>query len=180
MIRHSMPRAAIVMMIAALFVPAVAAVARPAVPAPRDVLGFEPGEDRKLASYAAIAEYFRRLAATSDRVRLEEVGSSTLGRPMLLATISSPENLARLDRLREIQRRLADPRMIASDAEARALVAEGRAVVLVTYGIHSSEVGSTLASTVLAHRLATDASPETLDVLRECVVLVVPSLNPDG
>ncbi len=154
--------------------------ARAGVPAPRDVLGFAPGEDRKLASYAQIAEYFTRLAATSDRVRLERIGSSTLGRPMLLATISSPANLARLDRLKEVQRRLADPRTIATDDEAKALVAEDVAVVLITCGVHSTEVGSTLSSTVIAHRLATDTSPATLEMLDRCVVLIVPSLNPDG
>jgi hypothetical protein len=164
--------------VVALLVPAARAGAP--VPEPRDVLGFAPGEDRKLASYASVVDYFRRLAASSDRVRLEEIGPSTLGRPLVLATISSPENLARLDRLREVQRRLADPRTIGSEEEAQALLAEGRAVVLVTYGIHSTEVGSTLASTLLAHHLATDGSAETLGVLRECVVLVVPSLNPDG
>ncbi len=173
-------RAAVVFAIAALLVPVAGAAEPPAAPAPRDVLGFAPGDDRHLADYASIVEYFRRLAAASDRVRLEEIGPSTLGRPMLLATISSPANLARIDRLREIQRRLADPRTIASDDEARALVAEGRAVVLVTYGIHSTEVGSTLSSTVLAHRLATDDSPEAREILDQCVVLVVPSLNPDG
>src|SRR4051812_45848431 len=81
-----------------------AAAAGPGVPAPRDVLGFTPGEDRKLADYATVAAYFRKLSETSDRVRLEEIGPTTLGKPMLLATISSPANLARLDRLQDVQR----------------------------------------------------------------------------
>lgn len=176
--RRFVVRVVVGMAVAALLVST--AVARAGVPAPREVLGFEPGADRRLADYASVAEYFKRLAAASDRVRVEEIGPSTLGRPMLLATISSPENLARLDRLREIQRRLADPRSIATDADARALMQEGRAVVLVTYGIHSTEVGSTLSSTVMAHRLATDSSEETRRILDQCVVLIVPSLNPDG
>jgi hypothetical protein len=154
--------------------------ARAPVPEPRATLGFNPGEDRRLADWATLASYFARLDAASDRVRVEEIGRTTLGKPMLLATISSPANLARLGRLRDIQRRLADPRTIASEDEARALVAEGRAVVLVTCGIHSSEVGSNLAATVIAHRLATDDSPETREILDSCVILLVPSLNPDG
>src|SRR5918997_2304139 len=77
-----------------------------AVPAPEDVLGFRPGDDRKLASWSSIVEYFRRLDAASDRVRLEELGRTTLGAPFVLATISAPENLARLDEYKEIQRRL--------------------------------------------------------------------------
>ncbi|MCC6745390.1 MAG: peptidase M14, partial [Acidobacteria bacterium] len=151
-----------------------------AAPAPADVLGFIPGDDRKLADWQSISRYFERLAATSNRVRLETIGETTLGRPMLLATISSPANLARLDRIREVQRKLADPRSIESDAEARALQAEAVAVVLVTYGIHSTEVGSTLASTVMAYRLATDESASTREILDRAVVLIVPSLNPDG
>jgi hypothetical protein len=171
------------MLLAVLAVAPVASAqgsAKASVPAPRDVLGFDPGDDRKLADWATIGRYFERLAATSDRVRLETIGETTLGRPMLVATVSSPANLARLDRIREVQRRLADPRTIASETEARALEAEAVAVVLVTYGIHSSEVGATLASTVMAHRLATDDSAATREILDKSVVLLVPSLNPDG
>src|SRR5215218_2997111 len=79
-----------------------------AVPAPEDVLGFRPGDDRKLASWAQTVEYFRRLAAASPRVRFEELGKTTLGAPFVVATISSPENIARLETYKDIQRRLAD------------------------------------------------------------------------
>lgn len=154
--------------------------ARPAVPAPKDALGFVPGDDRKLADWATVVRYFEQLASTSDRVRLATIGLTTLGRPMIVATVSSPANLARLDRIKEVQRRLADPRTIATEAEARALESEAVAVVLVTFGIHSNEVGATLASTVIAHRLATDDGATTREILDRSVVLLVPSLNPDG
>src|SRR6266478_1830908 len=84
------------------------------VPAPEDVLGFRPGDDRKLASWAQVVEYFQKLAAASDRVRFEEIGKSTMGAPFVYATISAPENLKRLDEFKEIQRQLADPRIIGS------------------------------------------------------------------
>jgi hypothetical protein len=173
-------RAAAALTVLALLVAVAAGARASAIPAPHAVLGFEPGDDRRLADWATIVAYFTRLAASSDRVKVEEIGRSTLDRPLVLATISSPANLARLDRLREIQRRLADPRTIPSEAAARALIAEGKSVVLITCGIHSTEVGSTLSSTVIAHRLATDQSAETRRILDECIVLVVPSLNPDG
>jgi len=153
-----------------------------AVPAPRDVLGFEPGEDRRLASWSSVVEYFRRLDAASDRVRFEELGKTTMGAPFVMATISSPENLARLAEYRAVQRRLADPRTLGRDADRRAaaLVRRGRAVVLITCGIHSTEVGSTLSSTLIAHRLASSDDPAVRRILSETIVLLVPSLNPDG
>ncbi|HKP87502.1 MAG TPA: M14 metallopeptidase family protein [Blastocatellia bacterium] len=151
------------------------------VTAPRDVLGFTPGDDRKLASWAQMVDYFKRLDRESNRVMVEELGKTTLGRPFLLATISSPANLARLDYYKEIQRKLADPRLINSnDAEAEKLIAEGKTIVLITCGIHSTEVGGNLVSMNIAHRLASDDSAETREILDRCIVLLVPSLNPDG
>ncbi|HWW74911.1 MAG TPA: hypothetical protein VNZ44_05900, partial [Pyrinomonadaceae bacterium] len=87
-----------------------AARASAAIPAPEDVLGFRPGDDRKLASWAQTVEYFRRLAAASPRVKFEQLGGTTLGAPFVLATISAPETIARLETYKDIQRRLADPR----------------------------------------------------------------------
>ncbi|HEX6183752.1 MAG TPA: M14 family zinc carboxypeptidase [Pyrinomonadaceae bacterium] len=152
------------------------------VPAPEDVLGFRPGDDRKLASWAQTVEYFRRLDAASPRVRFEELGKTTLGAPFVLATISSPENLARLEEFREIQQQLADPRTLgrAADRRADALIRRGRSVVLITCGIHSTEVGSYLSSMLIAHRLASSDEPEVQEILRNTIVLLVPSLNPDG
>lgn len=160
------------------------AVAR-SVPAPEEVLGFHPGEDRKLASWNQVIEYFRRLAATSARVRFEELGKSTMGQPFVMAIISAPENLARLDEFRRIQQQLADPRLLGRDDQTRDRAAEelikrGRAVVLITCAIHSTEVGSYLSSMLIAHRLAASNEPEVLETLRNTIILLVPSLNPDG
>src|SRR5712671_3598493 len=86
------------------------------IPAPADVLGFTPGDDRKLASWAKVVEYFRKLAAASDRVKFEEIGKTTMGAPFVYATISAPENLAHLREFKDIQRQLADPRLLGSPA----------------------------------------------------------------
>ena len=156
-------------------------VPRAGVPAPRDVIGFAPGDDRKLASWAQIVDYFKQLERTSNRIKLQELGKTTLGRPFVLATISSPANLAALDRFQEIQRKLADPRTFnSSDAEAEKLIAEGRTIVLITCGIHSTEVGGNLVSMNIAYKLASDDSPDTREILDRCIVLLAPSLNPDG
>src|SRR5262249_33187418 len=87
------------------------------VPAPRDVLGFDTAEDRKLADWSQITGYFKKLDAASERVEIKEIGQSTLKRPYVVAFISSEANIKNLDHIRENQRKLADPRLITSDAE---------------------------------------------------------------
>ncbi len=152
------------------------------VPAPEDVLGFRPGDDRKLASWAQTVEYFRRLSQTSPRVKFEELGKTTLGAPFVVATISAPENIERLETYKDIQRLLADPRKIGARREVKAegYVSNGKTVVLITCGVHSTEVGSYLSGMLIAHRLASSDEPEVQEILRNTIVLIVPSLNPDG
>ena len=147
------------------------------VPRPETVLGFRPGADSMLASWAQIADFFGRLAATSPRVRLDTIGSTTQGRPYLLATISDPANLARRASLIAAQRRLADPRTLDSATEAR-LFATQPAVILISCSIHSTEIAASQMSLELAYRLATDSALGA--ALRDVVVLLVPSANPDG
>ncbi|PYS48997.1 MAG: peptidase M14, partial [Acidobacteria bacterium] len=152
------------------------------VPAPEDVLGFRPGDDRKLAAWASVVEYFKRLSQASDRVKFEELGKTTMGAPLVMATISAPENLRRLDEFKEIQRQLADPRYLGAntDRKAQQLIARGKTIVLITCGIHSDEVGSYLSSMLIAHRLASSDEPDVQEILRNTIILLVPSLNPDG
>ena len=157
------------------------------IPAPEDVLGFTPGDDRKLASWAKVVEYFQKLAAASDRVKFEEIGKTTMGAPFVFATISAPENLKRLDEYKEIQRQLADPRILGSptklmmaDRKAASLIARGKTIVAITCGIHSTEVGSYLSSMLIAYRLASSNEPEIQEILNNTIILLVPSTNPDG
>ena len=171
----------------AIIRPHVATAQNKSVAAPEDVLGFRPGDDRKLASWAQVVQYFQRLAATSDRVKFAEVGKSTMGRPLVYATISAPENLKRLDEFKDIQRRLADPRTLGSqtnpvlaDRRARALIARGKTVVAITCGIHSTEVGSYLSSLLIAYRLASSNEPDLQEISHNTIILLVPSTNPDG
>ena len=152
------------------------------VPAPEETLGFRPGDDRKLASWNQVIDYFKRLDAASDRVKFEELGRTTMNAPFVMATISAPENLARLEEFKAIQRNLADPRTLSPNADGKAerLIARGKAIVLITCGIHSTEVGSYLSSMLIAHRLASSNDESVLEILRNTIVLLVPSLNPDG
>ena len=150
-----------------------------AVPRPGDVVGFPLGTDGRLASWRALVDYYDALGAASDRVEVRRLGESTLGNPFLLVVISSPENLARADRLAEISRTLADPRGL-SDDEVDALVGEGRAVVAVSAGLHSTEVAATQMAPLLAYELATGDDPDTARILEETVFLLFPCFNPDG
>src|SRR5215468_10009382 len=122
-------------------------IAAQTVPAPKDVLGWTPGDDRKLASWAQVVEYFRKLDAASDRVQFQEIGKTTMGAPFVYATISSPENLKSLEKYKQINAKLADPRTFKSnEAVAKQLIAQGKTIVLITCGVHSTEVGSYLSS----------------------------------
>ncbi len=149
------------------------------VPAPADIIGFAPGEDYKLAHYGPIVEYFRALDAASDRVVVTEIGDSSLGRPMLLAAISSQENIANLDRYREISSRLAQVKGV-SDEEARQLAREGKAIIWIDGGLHATEVAHGQMTPELAHWLATDESDEARLIRDQTIVLVMPNMNPDG
>ncbi|HET8647552.1 MAG TPA: M14 metallopeptidase family protein, partial [Vicinamibacteria bacterium] len=157
----------------------LAAAAPDAPPTPEAVLGFPLGADRTLADWGQIVAYLQRLDAASPRLRLDTLGPTTEGRPFVLATISSERNLERLDEIRRDHLRLADPRGLDA-AEAARLLDRGRMVVVLTHGIHSTEVAGPLTAVDTAWRLATTQDPDLLEVLDSTVVLLVPSQNPDG
>jgi hypothetical protein len=167
-----------------VYLPSALAFSAAHIPAPDEVLGFVPGDDRKLASWNQVLKYFDALAKASDRVKFEALGKSTMDKPFGMVTISAPENLARLDEYKRIQELLADPRKLGPpgirDRRARELIARGKTVVLITCGIHSTEVGSYLSSMLIAHRLASSNDPEIQSILHNTIILLVPSLNPDG
>jgi hypothetical protein len=174
-------RPTLVLMLAMLAGPPADGLAqqRP-LPTPASVLGFTPGADRRLVEWGPVVEYFRALDAASDRVRLRVIGNSTDGLPFLAVFISSATNLQRLPALRLVQRRLADPRLSADSALAARLAARAPAFVLITSSVHSTEVGGFFAPLEIAYRLARAATPEVRAILDSTVLILVPSLNPDG
>ncbi len=146
-------------------------------PSPEAHLGFRPGADSLLADWGEIHGYLGRLAATSPLVRLDTIGRSTLGKPLLLVTLASARNQRRLDALRQGQALLADPRRMDT-ATADSLIRSQPAVVLINNNIHSTEIASSQMQLELAWLLATD--PDWRRFLDSVVVLIVPSANPDG
>ena len=150
-----------------------------AVPAPANYFGHEIGVDRTVLDWDRVVGYFQALANSSDRIKVEELGKSTEGRPFIAATIADAETLKHLDRYIAIQKRLADPRT-TSPAEAERLILQGKAVVMITCSIHATEIASTHTAVEFAYRLLTEDTPHFRAILKDAIVILVPSLNPDG
>ena len=146
---------------------------------PREFFGFEIGEDRKLARWDKIVEYFKHLAENSNRIKVVELGKTTEGNPFILAYISSPENLRDLEKYRWISHRLADPRGL-SEGEVERFVKEGKVVFVITNSLHATEVGGTQMSIELAYKLVTGEDETTKEILNNVILLLFPCINPDG
>jgi hypothetical protein len=137
------------------------------------------GADRKLLDWDKVVSYFRTLEKTSDRIHVDELGKSVEGRPFISAIVSSPDTIRNLAKYREIQTKLADPRRTTA-AEAAKLVTQGKTVVMITCSIHATEVASTASGIELTYRLLTEENPKLRAILDNTILILVPSLNPDG
>ncbi len=142
-------------------------------------MGFEVGADRMLAGWPEIVRYFRLLESQTDRMKVSEIGRTTEDLPFLVCAISSAENLARIDNYRQLQQSLSHPHTMDSPGANRA-IEEARAVVAITCSIHATEVGASQMSLSLAHLLASSDEPRVRSILDNVILLLVPSLNPDG
>lgn len=150
------------------------------VPTPRDHFGFDLGEDRKLATWDQLSAYYARLAETSPRVTIDTLGTGTMGQPFVMLTVTSAANHARLAEFREMNRKLADPRTLSDPRELERILDEGRAVVLITQNVHSTEVGAGQMAGNLLWRLAASQDGKVREILDNVILLHIPSLNPDG
>jgi hypothetical protein len=147
---------------------------------PKKFFGFQPGADRKIARWDRIVDYYNLLQKEApDRIRVVNMGPTTMGNPFLVVTITSAGNLSRLDRLRQVNAAISDPRG-RTEQEIRKLVSEGRAVVLQSMSLHASEIGGTQMAPELAYDLLARNDEETRRILDNVVFLMVPSFNPDG
>ncbi len=151
-----------------------------AIPTPESVLGSQVGADFFLATYEESMAYFQQLATASDRIQLVEVGRTSEGRPWSIALISAAENLANIDRYRDIALRLAQSHEL-TDETARALAQQGKAIVHIDGGLHATEVAHAQHTIQLAYDLVTgDANPEIRAILDNVILILWPSINPDG
>ena len=160
------------------FLPLVAG-AQDSITPPDEFFGHQLGADRILARWDRMVEYFELLEEESDRIEVSNLGPSTEGHPFLLVTISSPENIANLNRIAEISRTLADPRGV-QEAQIEAMISEGKAVVSQSLGLHSTEVAGCQSGPEIAYDFVARNDEEALRILDETVLLLLPCINPDG
>src|SRR6266702_3670586 len=151
---------------------------RPAVPRPEAITGYAAGEQHTM--YAVMQHYLDTLVATAgERVRIERWGEPAEHRPIRALIISDPANLARLDQIRADMAELADPRR-TSPARAAEIAAKDPAVALFQYSVHGDEPAGFEAAMQVAYQMLASDEPATLDILKNVVLVLNPSANPDG
>jgi hypothetical protein len=161
----------VILLLIALAIPARA------LQTPDQFLGFKPGSDRTLAHYNQIKAYFELLARESRRVRTVTLGKTTLGNDLFMAIVSHEDNLNDMEKLKTITRKLSQGEVDAD--EAGRLAAAGKPIVVVTCNLHSTEIASSQMAMELGYRLAA-GSADVQDILRDVVLVLFPSVNPDG
>ncbi|MBL9201752.1 MAG: hypothetical protein JNL39_14675, partial [Opitutaceae bacterium] len=157
---------------------ALAAPAFAALTSPKAHFGFAIGDDYHLATYTQTEAYFKRLAAESDRVRLVDMGRTAEGRTQWMLVISAPENIRALARHKDTAQKLARAEGV-TEAQARALAADGKAVVWIDGGLHATETVGTHQLIETAWMLASSTDPEMQRILKDVIVLCAHA-NPDG
>ena len=148
------------------------------IQSPDEFLGFQLGSDGNLAHYSQIKAYFEQVGRDSPRVEVRMIGKTTRNHDMIMAVISLPENLKQLPKYQSICQKLSLAQIEAQDA--RDLSESGKAVVFVTCNIHSNEIGSSQMAMKILFDLATANTPDILNILKEVIFVLVPSVNPDG
>jgi len=149
------------------------------ITSPETFFGFRLGSDRQMARWDKIVAYYELLGKESDKIKIINMGPTSMGNPFLLVIVSSPDNLARLEELRRINLRLSDPRGL-DEAEAGKLIVDGKAVVCQSMSLHATEIGGTQMAPELAYDLVSRGDEETKRILDNVVFLLVPCFNPDG
>lgn len=148
------------------------------LPKPSETFGFEVGADYKLADYDQMLTYYEKLAASTDRVQMVDIGKSVMGRPIKLVFISSEANIKSLDKWRRISEKLSRARI--SKEEAKKLADEGKAIVWIDGGMHATEKAHAQMTSELMWRIASEESKEMRKIRDNVITLVVPVINPDG
>jgi hypothetical protein len=162
--------------ILAVVVSVAAAAAAPT--SPKQQFGFAVGDDYQLINYTKLVAYWKKLDQESDRLSLVDIGRSAEGRPIVMAIITSPRNMRKLDEYKSIARRLALAQGL-TETEARRLAELGKAVVWIDGGLHATEIVGSQALIELTWQMVSGSDAETLRILDDVILLACP-VNPDG
>jgi len=154
------------------------ASAQGAITSPKQGIGFNVGDDYQLINYTQLLAYWKKLDKESNRMSMVNIGTSSEGRPMVMAIITSPKNHLRLDAYKQIAKKLALAKGL-TDAEAKKLSNEGKAVVWIDGGLHASEIVGSQQLVELVYQMLSGKDAETLRILDEVILLATP-VNPDG
>ncbi len=174
-----LPRAIVLAVVTAWVVSPTWAQTPTDIPTPEQFFGFPMGADRQIAHWDDMVAYYHVVAERAERVKVEELGETTLGHPLLLVTISTPDTIQHLDVFKAMQRQLADPRT-TSLTQAEEIAQTGKVVVLISANVHATEIGTSQVMNDLIYRLAAEDSTWVSHVLDNTIVLLIPSLDPDG
>lgn len=155
------------------------AVAQKKITTPEKFFGFRMGTDKKLARWDKIVDYYYKIEKESDRMKVINMGPSTMDNPFLVLIISSPENLANLDKYQKINKKISDPRGI-DEKTIKKYIQEGKAIICQSMSLHASEVGGTQMAPELAFDLLSRNDSETKRILDNVIFFMIPSFNPDG
>lgn len=147
-------------------------------PSPKEHFGFNIGDNYRLATYAQTEAYFKKLDQSSDRAVMQGIGKTEEGRDQFMMIVTSPANQLKLASYKEISQKLARAEKL-SDADARKLAAEGKAVVWIDGGLHATEVVGAHQLIEIAYQLCSRNDDETKYILDNVIVLIVHA-NPDG
>lgn len=170
-------RLAQVTLLTVVWAATLAAQAAGKITSPKEFFGFNIGDDYRLANYSQFADYWKRLDSESDRMTVQEIGKTAEGRPQLMAIVTSPENHRNLAKYKDIATKLA--RGEVSEAEAKQLSADGKAIVWIDGGLHATEVLGAHQLIETNYRLVSSNDPEVMRFLNDCIILMVHA-NPDG
>ena len=149
------------------------------IPSPEEFFGHVMGADRRLARWDKLVEYYDLIGERSDRVQVVHMGPSTLGNPFLSIFVSAPANLANLDRIKQMNAILQDPRG-RTQTEIDDAIENGRVVFVQSYGLHSTEVAATQSAAEIVYDFATRSDDEITEILENTVSILIPAFNPDG
>lgn len=145
---------------------------------PKEVLGFDIGDDYMMASYTQLTAHWKKLAAESPRMKLVDMGPTAEGRRQYMAILTSPENMKKLDHYKEISQKLAHAEGL-TEADARKLAAEGKAIIWIDGGLHATETVGSQQLMQFVWDMVSKNDAETVRLLNDCIILAVQA-NPDG